>query len=244
MRHQQPVTPRRLNPKIPRDLETITLKCLDKNSSRRFASANALGEDLSRWLDNRPIQARPSTLFERGWRWCRRQRAIASLTTILAATVLGGFVWLLALYKRADYQRVRAEDQTVRAEDQRAQADAARSAAEGNLRVATALTVRLRALVLAGSHSPELYTNAQIAITADLLKGQISTIKGLRNVSPDPFYCLGTVEYVVYRRLTAMGRFDVARVLVRDWIDLLRACRERNPENASYKLHLTDALRL
>ena len=64
VRSQNPVPLRRLNPKIPRDLETIALKCLEKNPARRYASAEALADDLRRWLDGRPIQARPVSPIE------------------------------------------------------------------------------------------------------------------------------------------------------------------------------------
>ncbi len=109
VRGQNPVSPRRLNPKIPRDLETITLKCLEKNPSRRYASAEALADDLNRLLAGRPIQARPVSPIEHAWRWCRRQPLIASLAATLLLTLLGGFLGLLALLRRSEAQRARSE---------------------------------------------------------------------------------------------------------------------------------------
>ncbi|MFO0845489.1 MAG: protein kinase [Gemmataceae bacterium] len=72
VRHADPVPPTRLNDKIPRDLETVCLKCLEKDPARRYATAAALADDLRRYLAGEAILARPVGLVERGWRWSRR----------------------------------------------------------------------------------------------------------------------------------------------------------------------------
>ncbi len=109
VRAQLPVPPRRLNPKIPRDLETIALKCLEKLPSQRYATADAMADDLRRWLDGRPIQARPVSPVEHGWRWCRRQPVIAALTGILFLTLIGSFGVLMVLLRRSETLRARSE---------------------------------------------------------------------------------------------------------------------------------------
>jgi serine/threonine protein kinase len=104
-----PVAPRRLNPKIPRDLDTITLKCLEKPVSRRYSSADALADDLRRWLDGKPIKARPLSPVGNASRWCRRQPVVAGLAVSLSLTLVAGVVGLSALLLRSEMLRHRSE---------------------------------------------------------------------------------------------------------------------------------------
>src|SRR5438552_1440445 len=105
----QPRQPRLCNPKVDRDLETICLKCLEKKPAKRYASGQALAEDIERFLRNEPIRSRRSSRLEHAWRWCKRKPLVASLIAALILVVaigLTGALWEL--------QRVQAERALMR----------------------------------------------------------------------------------------------------------------------------------
>src|SRR5262249_50696085 len=87
VRNQEPVPPRRLQPKIPQDLETICLKCLQKEAGKRYASCKALAEDLRRFLAGEPIRARRVGPVERFGSWCRRNPRVALLSGFIVVLV-------------------------------------------------------------------------------------------------------------------------------------------------------------
>jgi serine/threonine-protein kinase len=86
--HEEPVPPQRLNRKVPCDLQTICLKCLRKDPERRYASAAALAEDLTRFIEGHPIKARPPSWARHVWHWARREPAAAAL--VATAIVVSG----------------------------------------------------------------------------------------------------------------------------------------------------------
>ncbi|MBX9625590.1 MAG: serine/threonine protein kinase [Gemmataceae bacterium] len=127
----EPAPPRVVVPGLPRDLETITLKCLQKDPAKRYASAAALADDLDHFLDGRPITARPVPAWERAWRWVRRHPAAGVIAGVIFAavgTVLGVLASANAKLQRerdaADRARAEAVVKGEEADRERAKAQA------------------------------------------------------------------------------------------------------------------------
>jgi serine/threonine protein kinase len=115
----EPAAPRRLQPGVPLDLETICLKCLSKEPDKRYPSAEALADDLRAFLDGRSIQARPALRWERAWKWCKRRpaAALAGLFLLLALLGAAGGLWQ---WRRAEAARLEKQ-QREQAEQEAAQ---------------------------------------------------------------------------------------------------------------------------
>lgn len=110
LRHE-PVAPRTIDPRVPRDLETVVLKAMAKETRDRYSSAQALADDLQQFLDDRPITARRARVTERIWRWCRRNPVPASLlgaVAVLALVILiGSPIVSIKLWKQRLDARIR-----------------------------------------------------------------------------------------------------------------------------------------
>jgi WD40 repeat protein/tRNA A-37 threonylcarbamoyl transferase component Bud32 len=127
--HDDPAPPRRLNRAVPRDLETVCLNCLRKQPQRRYATAAELADDLGRFLDGKPITARPAGRFERAWKWVKRYPARAALLSLFIF-VLGGTAYFLhqrSLLHTQTIAREEAEKREVAEMRARAQAELAQA---------------------------------------------------------------------------------------------------------------------
>jgi WD40 repeat protein len=117
VRNHDPVPPRHLNPATPRDLETICLKCLQKEPGKRYASADALADDLRNYLTGKPIKARPVGMPERIWRWYRRHPLVAALATALVLSLVVGIALTSWKWQQADASAVEESKQHQAADD-------------------------------------------------------------------------------------------------------------------------------
>ena len=129
----EPVPPRRLQPNLPRDLETICLNCLHKEPHKRYASAEALAEDLRRFRAGEPIRARPVGQFERAAKWVKRHPAVSGLSAVVVLVTLAGLGGIGWAYGMALHERNVAQGETRRADDEAAAAWANQYIAHANL---------------------------------------------------------------------------------------------------------------
>jgi WD40 repeat protein/tRNA A-37 threonylcarbamoyl transferase component Bud32 len=106
---REPASPRSLNRRVDRDLETVCLKCLQKEPQKRYASAEALADDLERWLRGEPIRVRPVSRRERVLKWARRRPHMAALAALLLLTLLAGLAGVCWQWRRAEQKSLEAQ---------------------------------------------------------------------------------------------------------------------------------------
>ena len=170
---EEPTPPTMLHKRIPPDLETICLKCLQKEPAKRYPNANELAADLRRFLNHEPIVARPAGLWERAAKWAKRRPAAAALIGVSALALLalaGGGLWYNAQLV-AERNKAVAEAQRAGAleQKQRLEAERARGAeAQATRRLADSLVLQADALCQAGRprESLDLYNEARGALTS------------------------------------------------------------------------------
>jgi hypothetical protein len=151
VKEREPVRPRAVNRRVDPDLETICLKCLDKEPQKRYGSAEAFADDLERWQAGEPIQARRVGKAERLWRWGRRNPLVAGLSVLVLLVTLVGFSgvlwqWQVALAneQKADQKAVQALEKEQEANQQRNEAQQQRDLAQRQREEVRALNDRLQ----------------------------------------------------------------------------------------------------
>jgi WD40 repeat protein/predicted Ser/Thr protein kinase len=120
----EPIRPRTLNSRLDRDLETICLKCLQKDPTKRYGSAEALAEDLEAWLAGEPIEARRAGVLERAIKWARRNPVLAGLATLLILVLTGAAIISSFFAVQAERQARETKKNADMASDEKNRADA------------------------------------------------------------------------------------------------------------------------
>jgi serine/threonine protein kinase len=176
--HDQPRPPRKINQRVPRDLETICLKAMAKSPFRRYHTAREMGDDVRRWLKGEPIKARPVGAPERLWLWCRRNPPFAILCGLAAAV----FIFLLAqtidcvVQQQRLRARVRQEHEAHLRGWQEALTDGRLSQIAQDFRAARALRQQ-HPEVLAGAVTREqTHLEDQILLAADVLSESLEEL--------------------------------------------------------------------
>jgi serine/threonine protein kinase len=109
VRYEEPARPRSFDPAVPRDLETVVLKAMDKDPARRYQTAADLADDLQRFLGDVPVWARRPTPLERLWRWCRGHPGMAALSAALLLTLLAGLAGVTLKWREAESEHLQAD---------------------------------------------------------------------------------------------------------------------------------------
>jgi serine/threonine protein kinase/WD40 repeat protein len=159
--HHDPVPPRQVDPRLPRDLETIILKAIAKEPSWRYKTAADMTEDLRRFLADRPVQARRARVAERAWRWCRRNPLIASL-----AGAVAGLLVVVAVVASLAAWNLRAEEAATRGQLLRTQ----QAEREGKHRLFRTLVEEARASRLSGRMGRRFHSLAILDEAAKLAR--------------------------------------------------------------------------
>ncbi|MBC8870724.1 MAG: tetratricopeptide repeat protein [Planctomycetes bacterium] len=155
--NEEPASLRKLNGHVSRDLETITLKCLEKSPERRYASAGELGKELRRYLRGEPILARPIGRTERLWRWAKRNPRVAALSTAILLLLIAASLGSMAAALRINKAKDQAEANEAKARRAETSAILARD------ELADALQREQDALRVAGATVTDMYTSQGLA---------------------------------------------------------------------------------
>jgi serine/threonine-protein kinase len=233
VREADPVPPRRLEPSVPRDLETICLKCLRKEPGRRYGSAKDLADDLRRFQAGEPIQARPVGTGERVVVWCRRNPRVAGLLTALVLVFLAGCAGVLWQWQVANHNAAEAEQNANAYKRER-------DAAERHLREIHDGVDRLSQLGHDLLHRPGEYHNGQ-AVLEDALAFYRDMLPEYDDprVRRDAARLYGKVGDIHY----TLGQFVEAGIAYGREADLLTTLLNDEKGNKALRLAVADSYR-
>jgi serine/threonine-protein kinase len=247
VRHAEPVPPSRLVPGLPRDIETIALKCLQKEPGKRYDSAAAMADDLRWFLRGESILARPVGPIERGWRWCRRNPVVAGLTAALTAILvlataasLVGYWGMSRLARGEHAARLTAVREMQAAEYAREQEAAQRQRAEANFQRARAAVDGYLTKV---SENQLLKIPGLQPLRGDLLESALRFYEDfLEERGDDPMLRaeLAATQSRIGRIQAELGATDAARRTLKFAIATYEAEIAKNPQDRALRTALAD----
>jgi serine/threonine protein kinase len=260
--HEDAPDPRKLNSHVPRDLSTICLKCLEKSPDGRYSSVDDFAEDITRYLEKRPITARPLGRTGRTLRWCRRRPLVAGLSTAVVISLLAGTSISLYYGITADQERVkavasemRAKQSAENAEAKRAEADAARNAetlareettrqkliTERNLKSAIAA---IRELTVVSSNDLLNVPNMEPVRLALLQKAQLflNSLETDSDLDSNLLIEVATAQKILGNLLYRMGKYEESIKAFNQSIEIGERLVTEYPANLEYLEKLAGAL--
>jgi len=187
VRNQEPVSVRQLQPKVPRDLETIAMKCLQKDRTKRYPTSLEFAEDLQRFLEGRLIQARPVGAIERGVRWSRRNPVVSGLLAMVILTLSGGVGVSTRYAIEAKNEAIAAKkaqknEETARKDEETARKDEQEVSRELKVSLGkTDVALKLAERRLYGQQIREAYAAWQANDVEGAWQAMYSTRRDLRN---------------------------------------------------------------
>jgi len=237
VRSTAPVRPSVLNPRVDHDLETICLKCLEKEPKSRYRTAEELAKDLERYLAGKPILARPLGPVVKGWRWARRRPAGAALVVLILVSIVAlfaGIVWHnRTLRAAADRERRQAQE----ALRQEGIADRERDSAEAQKRLSGEALDVVTQVVVSLANLP--FTPERAKEAEDQYRGAIDLCERLLVLSPhDPSYesVLARLSLGLANLLNATGRIKDAELAYRRAVSIVERLAKDFPKNTGHRL--------
>jgi serine/threonine protein kinase len=226
---EEPPRPRKIDARIPRDLETIICKAIAKEPADRYVTAEALGEDLRRFLADRPIRARRASFMEKSLRWCRRNPALAWLAATLLLALLSGTAGIAWQWRRAEvnYRAARA---------QRARADANARKARAALDEAFTRVSESKLIQVPGAQP----------LRRELLQAALGYYRDFLDEARDDPELQADVAAAYFRVASAnimLNQADEAVAALRDGLDLVEKLLAEHPEDRELPMRLAGFLR-
>ena len=242
--HDDPVPPSRLQPKLPRDLETVCLKCLAKRPEQRYPSAAELADDLDRFVAGESVRARPTSAVVKGWKWARRHPARAVVLFVLAVplpALLGVMVYLWDDARRAKHT---AEVDRAAAVVAHQEADRERELAQGYLK--NALRAMDQIVERVGDERLARIPAVQEERAAVLATALAFYETLLRLDSTDPMVRHETAQtYARVARISLFsGRTDQSANAAGSGVALFEALATESPDRPEYRNELAEAYML